>query len=918
MSYKETLNLPKTSFPMKGNLAANEPRFLRYWEEIGLYHKLVEKNQGKESFILHDGPPYANGDIHLGHTLNKVLKDIVVRYHLMRGFYAPFVPGWDCHGQPIEYEVEKRLNRPKAEIPKEEFRRLCREYARTFIERQKEEFKRLGILGDWENPYLTMDPVYEASVVRVFGEMYFKGLVYRGLKPIFWCYRCETALAEAEIEYQDKESDSITVKLPFADNPWGEKNVFLLIWTTTPWTLPANVAVALHPEANYVLVESGEEKYVLAETLARKLFPEAQFLKTAKGSDFQGRRVSHPIFSEKTSLIVVAPFVSLEQGTGAVHIAPGHGEEDFSLKDEFDLEVVMPVDDRGRFTAEAGKYEGMVVDEANEVIVNDLKEKGLLLKRASITHSYPHCWRCKKPVIFRATEQWFLSMEKENFRQQVLKLIPGVKWIPAWSINRITAMVRERPDWCLSRQRSWGVPLPVFYCHSCQKEVVTRESIEAVASLFEKEGADSWFKKEVREILPTGFSCPHCGAQEFIKEDNIFDVWFESGSSHEAVLKNRPELSWPASLYLEGSDQHRGWFQTSLLVSVAVNDAPPYKAVLTHGFTVDDKGRKMSKSLGNVVDPLNEINRVGADVLRLWVVSTDYSKDAAASSEILDKLGEVYRRFRNTFRFLLGNLYDFEPSQAVPYEELLELDRYALLRLTRVVAQVDEAFKNYRFHQAYKILLNYFTNDLSSFYLDVLKDRLYVSQKSSLPRRSAQTVLLEILLTLSKLLAPFLPFTTEEVWSHLKPEFKKGIESVHLADWPAPKAAYLNPVLEKRWEKIISLREEVLKRLEEAREANLIRDSLEAKIVLEVDQKDFDFYQGILPLLEEVLIVSQMEIGLSKEELEEGEKVIMVKKAEGKKCERCWKYHSSVGKISTSKELCSRCLSVIEKFEEDF
>lgn len=917
MSYKETLNLPKTSFPMKANLPSNEPRFLDFWEEINLYQKLLEKNRGKESFILHDGPPYANGDIHLGHTLNKVLKDIVVRYHLMRGFYAPYVPGWDCHGQPIEYEVEKRLDRPKAEIPKEVFRQKCRDYAKVFIERQREEFKRLGVLGDWENPYLTMDPIYEATIIRLFGRMYLRGLIYRGLKPIFWCYHCETALAEAEIEYQDKKSDSITVKLAFYDNPWREENVFLLIWTTTPWTLPANVAVALHPEANYSLIAVGKEKYLLAEELSRKIFPESQVLKVVLGKELEGRRVSHPIFEEKTSVIVTAPFVSLDQGTGAVHIAPGHGEEDFSLKDKFNLEVVMPVDDQGRFTAEAGKYEGMVVNEANELIIEDLKEKGWLLDRDSIVHSYPHCWRCKNPVIFRATEQWFLSMEKGDFRQQVLNLIPKVKWIPAWSINRITAMVEERPDWCLSRQRSWGVPLPVFYCLKCHKEIITEESIEAVATLFEKEGSDSWFKKKAEEILPEGFSCPYCGSQDFEKEEDIFDVWFESGSSHEAVLKTRSDLSWPASLYLEGSDQHRGWFQTSLLVSVAANNSPPYQAVLTHGFTVDDKGRKMSKSLGNVVDPLNEIKRVGADVLRLWVVSTDYSKDAAASSEILDKLGEVYRRFRNTFRFLLGNLYDFEVSHLVPYENLMELDRYALLRLNRVVAEVNRAFDNYRFHQAYKILLNYFTNDLSSFYLDVIKDRLYVSGRDSIPRRSAQTVLLEILLTMVKVLAPFLPFSAEEVWSNIKPEFKRGVESVHLADWPQPISTYLSSTLERRWEGIMALREEVFKKLEEARVAGLIGNSLEAKVVIEVNQKDFDFYQENVSLLQEVLIVSQVKIRLAKEELEEGEKIILVEKAEGKKCQRCWKYDISVGKITSSKEVCSRCLSILEKQKED-
>ncbi len=915
MSYKETLNLPKTNFPMKANLPLNEPRFLRYWEEINLYKRLLEKNRGKEVFILHDGPPYANGDIHLGHTLNKVLKDIVVRYHLMNGFYAPFVPGWDCHGQPIEYEVEKRLDRPKAEIPRDQFRQRCRDYARVFIERQKEEFKRLGILGDWENPYLTMDPAYEATIIRIFGRMYFRGLVYRGLKPIFWCYHCETALAEAEIEYHDKKSDSITVKLAFDDNPWEEENVFLLIWTTTPWTLPANVAVALHPEANYSLIEFGKEKYLLAEELSRKLFPNSRSLKVVKGQELEGRKVSHPVFDEKNSLVVTAPFVSLEHGTGIVHIAPGHGEEDFSLKDKFNLEVVMPVDNSGKFTVEAGKYSGMVIDEANEAILNDLEKKGLLLRRDSIVHSYPHCWRCKKPVIFRATKQWFLSMEKGDFRQQVLNLIPKVKWIPLWSINRITAMIKERPDWCLSRQRSWGVPLPVFYCQNCQEEVITENSIEAVATLFENEGSDSWFKKEADEILPEDFACPKCGNRSFEKEDDIFDVWFESGSSHEAVLKTRSDLRWPASLYLEGSDQHRGWFQTSLLVSVAANNKPPYQAVLTHGFTVDDKGRKMSKSLGNVVDPLDEIKRVGADVLRLWVVSSDYSKDAAASSEILDKLGEVYRRFRNTFRFLLGNLYDFENSQAVPYENLLELDRYALLRLNRVVAQVNKAFENYRFHRAYKILLNYFTNDLSGFYLDVIKDRLYVSEKDSIARRSAQTVLLEILLTTVKILAPFIPFTAEEVWFNLKPDFKKECESVHLSDWPSPVSAYLSPILERRWDVILALREEVFKKLEEARTDGLIGNSLEAKVVLEVNQKDLDFYREIIPLLEEVLIVSRVEVRLAGEELEEGEKIILVDKADGEKCERCWKYDRSVGKINPLKKVCARCIRVLNKLE---
>ncbi len=896
---------------MKANLPQREPSILKKWEKINLYQSLLKKNEGKEKFILHDGPPYANGDIHIGHALNKVLKDVIVRYHFMKGFYAPYVPGWDCHGQPIEYEVEKRLGGEKWKISQSDFRKKCEEYANYYIERQKEEFKRLGVIGDWENPYLTLEYEYEARDVEIFGKLYEKGLIYQGEKPIYWCYHCQTALAEAEIEYREKGSPSIIVKFPFPENPWNLKDTYLLIWTTTPWTLPANVAVALHPEAPYLLVKTDGENYVLSKSLVNSVFESYSVVKEFKGGLLEGEEVIHPLYTDKKSKIVLADFVSLEQGTGCVHIAPGHGEEDYKLGQKYGLSVVMPVNDEGRFTEEAGKYEGLLVDEANSVILRDLEGSGYLLYSGKISHSYPHCWRCKKPVIFRATKQWFISMEKGNFRKEALKAVSEVRWYPDWSVNRISSMLEERPDWCISRQRFWGVPLPVFYCLSCGKPVVTRESIKAVAELFRREGSNSWFTKEAQEILPSDFSCPFCQGKEFRQESDILDVWFESGVSHFAILEKREELSWPASLYLEGSDQHRGWFQSSLLTSVGVRGKAPYKAVLTHGFIVDEEGRKMSKSLGNVVDPLEVIKEMGADVIRLWVISSDYSSDIAVSPEILKRVAEAYRRIRNTFRFLLGNLYDFQAKDTIPSEEMEKIDKWALHRLQEVIESTRENYEKFRFHLVFKEIHNFCSNDLSAFYFDVLKDRLYTESPNSKKRRSAQTALVKILVALCKLIAPILVFTTDEVWEHIPEDWRENLPSVHLNLLPEVEKEFLNYPLAEKWERILALRKVVLKSLEEAREKKVIGDSLEAKVILTPsNEREKDFLEGVLPFLPDVFVVSQVELKppslLEKVGIE-------VRRASGLKCFRCWRYTEDVGKVKVFEKVCTRCAQVMQE-----
>ncbi len=913
MDYNKTLNLPSTTFPMRGNLPQREPEIQAFWEEKKIYRRLLDKarKEGKKKFILHDGPPYANGHIHTGHALNKTLKDIIVKFKAMEGYFAPMVHGWDTHGLPIEQQVIKESGIDRHALNPVEFRQKCREYAEKFRAIQEEEFRRLGVWGLWEQSYMTLHPEYEAKQIEIFGEMAKKGYIYRGLKPVFWCPVCETALAEAEIEYQDKESPSIYVRFPVADGKGvlPEDQTYVVIWTTTPWTLPANLAVCLHPDYEYVLIQAGADRYLVAEGLLDH-FCRATGLsvtgreKTFRGSDLEGVECRHPFMDWKSPLIL-GEHVTLESGTGCVHTAPGHGLEDFEVGVKYNLAIFSPVTGTGRFTGEAGKYAGMKLDDANPVIIEDLERSGHLLKAEKTVHQYPHCWRCKNPVIFRATPQWFASIE--GFREEALAAIANVQWIPAWGEERIANMVRQRTDWCISRQRIWGVPIPIFYCSACEKPVITGETISRVRDLFAAEGSDAWFKYEAGEILGDGFACPECGGTGFIKEKDTMDVWFDSGSSHMAVLTRQPELSWPADLYLEGSDQHRGWFQSSLLTSVAVTGQAPYRAVLTHGFLVDGEGRKMSKSLGNVVPPEKIINNYGADILRLWAASSDYQSDIRLSMEILKQMTEVYRRIRNTARFLLGNLYDFRPGDAVPYEDLPELDRWALLKMEKLLRRVTEAYKSFQFHQLYHAVHNFCAVDLSAFYLDVIKDRLYTFAAADRRRRAAQTVLYTILRNLVKMIAPVLVHTAEEIWQHMPDDYKEE-ESVHLASWPEFNDQYLDSALEERWEELLRLRNEVTAALERARASKLIGGSLEARVVLTVPparQKLVDYFRDDLATL---FIVSQVEIKTAGE----GDDLqIHVEKAAGEKCTRCWIYHPEVGSNADHPGLCPKCLQAV-------
>lgn len=933
--YKITLNLPQTSFPMKANLPQREPDTLMFWSDIDLYKAIREEFAGREKFVLHDGPPYANGNIHVGTAMNKILKDIIVKYKTMTGFDSPYVPGWDCHGQPIEHNVEKQLGEKAKTISQVEFRKLCKDYALSFVDKQRQQFMRLGVSGDWFDPYLTLIHKYEAANVQVFGELYKKGLVYKRRKPIHWCITDQTALAEAEIEYKEEISPSIYVKFSlkseFEPIKGFSEPKFVVIWTTTPWTLPANVAVAVHPDATYIAVKTGGEILIFAEARFEEVAPEIgisdyEIVARFKGSDMEYLKCQHPLFPEKESVVVLADYVGLDTGTGAVHTAPGHGQEDYMTGLRYNLPAPMPVDATGHFTKEAGQFAGMYIYDANKAILEFLKTKGLLPYSTEITHSYPCCWRCKNPVIFRATEQWFVSMEVNNLRGEALKSINNVNWIPDWSIRRITGMVEGRPDWCISRQRSWGVPIPVFYCGDCQEEVVTDETINAVIDLFMTDGADAWFAKSAEEILPAGFACPKCGGTKLEKETDILDVWFESGVSHEAVLKTRPELRWPADLYTEGSDQHRGWFQSSLMTSVGVYDRAPFDSVLTHGFVVDGDGRKMSKSLGNVVDPLDVIAKSGADILRLWVASSDYTVDVAISPDILKHVGEAYRRIRNTFRFMLGNLYDFKPGvDDVEYDQLQELDKWALHEMTGLLKNVTANYTEYRFHAVYHTVYNFFTNELSSLYLDILKDRLYASATGSVERRAAQTVLFEMLVTFTKMLAPVLAFTSEELWSYI-PEEARDKKSVHLSAWPEVNEKYLNPELDNNWNKLLKIRGEVAKALEEARNKKEIGNALEAQVELYVDDSLREFLEKYREvqvavdqdLLSQVMIVSSVNVypffeapeGFYKSELIPN-LAIKVLPAPGAKCERCWRYEETVGGNPEHPGLCARCASVL-------
>ena len=933
MDWKKTLNLPQTDFPMKANLAKREPEFLKYWEEIRLYKRLEEEGKDRPLFILHDGPPYANGHIHMGTALNKVLKDFILKSKRMFGARCPFVPGWDCHGLPIELNVEKELKVRRGELPKTEIRKHCREYAKRFIDIQREEFRRLGVIGDWENPYLTMSYAYEATIAREFVRLLSQGYVYRRKKPVYWCIHCLTALAEAEVEYETHKSPSIYVKFLLKEDALsvlpelaGQK-VSLVIWTTTPWTLPANLAVALNPELDYIAVELNGEVLILAEGRLSALTAELELEKVPPiitridPRVLEGRHVQHP-FIERDSLVILADYVTLEAGTGCVHIAPGHGEEDYESGLRYGLEVYSPVDDQGRFLPEVPLVGGQNIYEANPRIIEILRERGMLLHVSQIEHSYPHCWRCKKPVIFRATEQWFISMEAGDLRKRALEWIDRVKWIPHWGYNRIRSMVENRPDWCLSRQRAWGVPVTVFSCASCGEILRDEKYYEKTLKLFEEYGADIWFEKTPSELLPEGTVCPKCGGKEFHKEEDILDVWFDSGVSFAAVLEQRPELKFPAELYLEGSDQHRGWFQSSLLCAVSTRGRAPYESVLTHGFVVDGQGRKMSKSLGNVIPPEKIIKRYGAEILRLWVSAEDYRGDIRLSDEILSRMVEAYRKIRNTCRFLIGNLFDFDPEKdLVPPERLPEFERFVLYRLSSLITRCRKAYEGFNFHIVFQGLHQFCAGDLSALYIDVSRDTLYCEAPDSLVRRACQTVLYHALRSITLLMAPILSFTAEEIWSRIPG--KREHKSVHLALFPEPILMEVPPDFLEKWERLLRVRGEITKALERARkEQKLIGNTLEAQVLIKAEEETLAaFIKEEEKTLEYLAIVSDLSYVENLPEAKGEEAIfvseeipglsILVRRAPGQKCERCWQWKESVGTHPDLPQVCDRCYQVL-------
>jgi len=939
--YKETLNLPQTAFPMKANLLQKEQEILNFWEKHNIYQKMQEKDKYMV-YILHDGPPYANGHIHLGHALNKILKDIIVKYKSMKGYYSPFVPGWDCHGLPIEHEVDKEGKELKVrsyELKDSQVilkkRQLCREYATKFMNIQREEFKRLGVFGDWEAPYLTMSYSYEASIVREFGRFLEKGYVYKGKKPVHWCPSCVTALAEAEVEYADKESPSIYVKFQ-VKNPKGKftpdvvKGTDFVIWTTTPWTLPANMALALHPHFMYRSVQTPDGELIIAQDLINDCieeigYKEDDYTVTSgawRGAELEGIVCRHPWIDRDVETIL-GEHVTLNQGTGVVHTAPGHGEEDYEMGLRYGLEIYAPVDPRGRFTEDVEGFAGQNVFKANDGIVELLKRKGALLGiPKKITHSYPHCWRCKKPVIFRATEQWFISLEKDNLRRNALNEIERVRWMPGWGRDRIYGMVERRPDWCISRQRAWGVPITLFQCKKCKKFITDKVVIDKIVKEVETGGSDVWFEKSPEELLPEGYRCPECHSREFLKETDILDVWFESGVSYAAVMEVDKRLSCPgedsfrpADIYLEGSDQHRGWFQSSLLCSVGTRDKAPYRAVLTHGFVVDGEGKKMSKSLGNVISPQEVIERHGAEILRLWASAADYREDMRISKEILDRLVEAYRKIRNTCRFLLGNIYDFDPAMTINKDDLLEIDRFALSRLQNLINKVNKAYEEFEFYEVFHSIYNFCVREMSAFYLDVLKDRLYTFKADSIGRRSAQWVLYNVLTSLTRMMAPIMSFTAEEMWGHIRGQKE---ESIFLTEFPDTEPDYIDKGLEERWERLLKIRDEVNKALEIKRQERFLGNSLEAKVILYVSEANYKALEGYKDLLPTLFIVSTVELlrdAVTPQEAYKSEEIdgliILVQRADGKKCKRCWNWSVTVGKYEDYPDICERCYGVL-------
>ncbi|MCX6560113.1 MAG: isoleucine--tRNA ligase [Candidatus Aminicenantes bacterium] len=913
---KSTLNLPQTPFAMKAKLSLKEPELLQRWEQIGLYDKIQAARAASPSFVLHDGPPYANGNIHLGTAMNKILKDFIIKSKTMQGFRAPYLPGWDCHGLPIEIHVDKLLGDKKKELSLIQIREECRAYALKYLDIQRSSFKRLGILGEWDKPYMTMDPAFEAEVIRHLAAFFASGNVFKGKRAVHWCPVCKTALAEAEIVYKDKTSPSIYVKFPVVSDlsdispALAGRKISVIIWTTTPWTLPANLAIAFHPEHDYAAWESGGDVYITAHRLMPMVaeicgLKDPRVLAVFPGRVLEKRKARHP-FIDRDSLFVLAEYVSLEDGTGAVHTAPGHGHDDFLTGVAYGLDPYAPLDDEGRFLPEVEKYAGLNVFKANRIINEDMKKDGSLLHENEISHSYPHCWRCKSPVIFRATAQWFISMDAAGLRTKALEAIKRVRWVPAWGEERMASMMAGRPDWCISRQRSWGVPIPAFDCRQCGHVLADEAIALRVADLFQAGGSNVWFEKTAAELLPPGTVCPQCGSSDLEKESNILDVWFESGASQN-VLGKRPDLPWPADVYIEGHDQHRGWFNSSMVIGVGAKGSSPYRACITCGFVLDAKGRAMSKSAGNVIEPKEIIARGGAEILRLWVAMLNYKEDAPYGVEIEARIVEAYRKIRNTWRFLLGNLSDFSPdTDAVPAAEMEPLDRWALRRFTEVGRRMRKGYADYEFHVVYHALAQFFTVDLSAFYLDVLKDRLYCSAKSSRLRRSAQTALYRILRDSLTLMAPILPFTAEEAWDVLPPRVGRE-ESVHLALFPDLKEEWMDDVEAAEWEELLTVRETVLKVLENARERKEIGTSLEARVRLGVQPAQAGLIERYRDQLASLFIVSDVAVEPAAGDALEA----AVSPVPGGKCLRCWTYSEYVGTSPDHPEFCRRCDDVV-------
>ena len=917
MEYKSTLNMTKSGFPMRAGLPKREPEMLKHWEELDLYNELLKKNEGKPLFNLHDGPPFSNGALHMGHALNKSLKDFITRSYAMRGYYTPYIPGWDNHGMPIESAIIKQNKLNHKAMSVAEFRSACQEFADHYIDVQRDGFKRMGVVGDWEHPYKTMDPGFEAQEVRVFGKMYRNGHIYKGLKPVYWCPHDETALAEAEIEYKDDPCTTVYVKFPMHDDlgKLGHLDLSKLsfvIWTTTVWTLPGNLAIALHPDESYAIVKAPNgELYIMAEALTEKVmkiggFDSYEIVETHPGCFFENMLADHP-FLPKTSRLLLADYVTMDSGTGCVHTAPGFGADDYQTCKRYGMDMVVPVNDQGRHTEYAGKYAGMSTDESNPVILNDMKESGMLFASEDIVHSYPHCWRCKSPIIFRATPQWFCSVE--SFKDEAVAACENVQWLPAWGKDRMVSMIRDRADWCISRQRRWGLPIPVFYCKDCGKPICTPESIEAVATLFEKEGSNSWFDMAAEDILPKGFTCPHCGASAgFEKETDTLDGWFDSGSTHFAAME-RDQGFWPSTMYMEGLDQYRGWFQSSLLVAVgALGRGAPFKECLTHGWTVDGEGKAMHKSLGNGMDPAEIFEKYGADLLRLWAGSSDYHVDVRCSDEIFKQLSQNYLKFRNTCKFCLDNLVNFDPNDLVKPEEMLPLDKWAVTRLNDLITKVFAWYDNYEFHSVSHAINDFCVVELSSFYFDILKDRLYCDEADSPERRSAQTALFLILDAMTRMFAPILAFTCDEVWLAMPHRAEDDGRNVLFNEMVQPYTQYaLSQEEMENWGRIASLRSAVNGALEQARADRIIGKSLEAAVSLTVPQEDAFLTRMSEEALADLFIVSQVSLTV-------GDEVsVRVKAAAGVKCGRCWKVLHSVASVGEHEALCPRCAAVMAK-----